>query len=83
MDLTTYDKFVVSWSELDGDLTLTFKDETEVTTIGTIKIQATRVRSFLDALAGVALVYAPPINDTTDREHCKTIFSSNKSVTEF
>ena len=84
MDLTTHDNFVVVWSELNGNLTMTFKDNTEVTTLGTITVQTTRVRSFIDSLAEVALVFDPPVNEQlATREYCKTTFIEGKSRTAF
>jgi hypothetical protein len=83
MDLTTYNKFVVNWSLVGTELTLVFKDGTETLTLDTLIIPVTRIRSFLDSLVEVAPVYAPEINNTTDREYCITAFKENKSITEF
>ena len=83
MDLTTYNDFVVNWEENSGVVTMTFKDSAGTITLDVITIQAIRLRSFLDSLAEVALVYAPVINDSLDREYCRTEYSLGQSKTEF
>jgi hypothetical protein len=83
MDLTIHDNFVVSWEVVGDNVTMTFKDHTEATTLDTITIQTSRLRSFLDSLIEVALVFDPPVNEITTREYCSTKFLNSKSYTEF
>jgi hypothetical protein len=83
MDLRGQDNFVINWGVTETDVTMTFKDATETTELGTITIERSRVRSFLDGLQEVAMYYEPPAKDMTTREFSKTVFSRDRSRVSF
>ncbi|NDC22530.1 MAG: hypothetical protein EBZ49_00145 [Proteobacteria bacterium] len=87
MDLTNNDILVTSWEidELDNTLTLTFKDVTEATTLGTMVVDTTKFRSLVDALNQVGQALFPTEQNLTTREKHRTSFNTKtqKSTTEF
>ena len=80
MDFTAYDKFVIVWDRGVTDTTLTFKDDTETITLGTVVIQSTRLRSFINSLQQVS---PQIITDLEQKESSRTQFKSGKSIVEF
>jgi len=84
MILSAQNTIKTTWilNEETGIITLTFKDETEATILGTIEIEKARLHPFTQALFEVGRVFAPP-GQTTDTHKTSYDNITNKSVTEF
>lgn len=85
MDLSGNQKLKTLW-EHDEDLdllTVTFKDDTETTTFGTLVIEGTRFRSLVDMLNNVGQFFLPPVLDLTTRQKHRTVLENGTASTEF
>jgi hypothetical protein len=80
VDITSYNDFVVSWTESGDNITMVFKDSTETTTLGEITIQANRMNSFFNSLTEVAYFFSKQ-SDT--QVTCTTTFTDNTSRGSF
>ena len=86
IDFTGHDKIIYSWEVDEFDVaTITFKNSTEVTTLGSIKIERTRLASFLDSLRHSGDKFMPRVEETTNREFYRAKFDNtvDKTTLEF
>ena len=83
MDLTAQDIIKHFYVEDEGNLTITFKNEAEDTTFGTIKIEAVRARAFLDSLSTLTKELYGDL--TPGLEKARTNFDEQtlEAITEF
>lgn len=84
MDFTGQTKFIVrhATDEETGVLTITFRDEGDLTTLGEIILEGVRARAFFDAMCKVQEARWP---NGVERQGHKTIFDINadEGTTEF
>lgn len=84
MDFTTLTKFITrhATDENTGVLTITFRDESDTTTIGEIILEGVRARAFFESLCRIQEARWP--NGVVRQGH-KTIFDTNadEATTEF
>lgn len=84
MDFTTITKFITKheMDEETGILIITFRDETDTTTIGEITLEGVRARAFFESMLRIQETRWP--NGVTRQGH-KTILDRNEdqATTEF
>lgn len=84
MDFTGISKFIVKHAtdELTGILTITFRDESDSTTLGEIILEGVRARAFFESMCRIEEYRWP--NGVT-RQNFKTLFDVNadQGTTEF
>lgn len=84
MDFTGLTSFITKHAvdELTGVLTITFRDDTDTTTIGEIILEGVRARAFFEAMCRIQEARWP--NGITRQGH-KTVFKANtdQGTTEF
>lgn len=87
MDLRGQPKIKTLWSydeDLD-EITVTFKTDDELTTLGDIIIEGSKFRSMFEPFYELGLKFFPDLKNSVDRVFQRTTFDNRdgKAVTEF
>lgn len=85
MDFRTETGYVLTYEAdiLTGDLTLTFKNKTETTTLGTIQIEPEKLRALCDSLAELVKNIRPDIEPGNWKRRCLFNKNAQWAKTEF